>query len=85
MPVQPTLAVAQSSGEGTPRSARFAANHCRRDWSASAVYVGSPQSDQKEDFLTHMVPYVIRNFDSFDPADLSDFVAAVRAAEGDRP
>ncbi|PYS83975.1 MAG: hypothetical protein DMF67_06820 [Acidobacteria bacterium] len=55
------------------------------DWSASAVYVGSPPNDQKEDFLTHMVPYVIRNFSSFDPADLSDFVAAVRAAEGDRP
>lgn len=55
------------------------------DWSASAVYVGAPQSEQKEDFLTHLVPYVIRNFSSFDPADLSDFVAAVRAAEGDRP
>jgi hypothetical protein len=55
------------------------------DWNASAVYVGSPPSDQKEDFLTHMVPYVIRNFSSFDPADLSDFVAALRAAEGDRP
>ena len=57
------------------------------DWSASAVYVGSPPSEQKEDFLTHMVPYVIRNFESFDPADLRDFVAAVRAAEaeGGRP
>jgi hypothetical protein len=55
------------------------------DWSASAVYVGSPPNDQKEDFLTHMVPYVIRNFSSFDPADLRDFVAAVRAAEGGRP
>jgi hypothetical protein len=55
------------------------------DWSASAVYVGAPQSEQKEDFLTHMVPYVIRNFESFDPADLRDFVNAVRAAEGDRP
>lgn len=57
------------------------------DWSASAVYVGSPQSDQKEDFLTHMVPYVIRNFATFDPADLRDFINAVRAAEaeGGRP
>jgi hypothetical protein len=55
------------------------------DWTASAVYVGSPPNEQKEDFLTHMVPYVIRNFDSFDPADLRDFVAAVRAAEGGRP
>ncbi|HEX3559286.1 MAG TPA: DUF4062 domain-containing protein [Pyrinomonadaceae bacterium] len=55
------------------------------DWNASAVYVGSPPNDQKEDFLTHMVPYVIRNFSSFDPADLSDFVAALRSAEGDRP
>jgi TIR domain/Domain of unknown function (DUF4062) len=55
------------------------------DWTASAVYVGSPPNEQKEDFLTHMVPYVIRNFDSFDPADLRDFVNAVRAAEGDRP
>jgi Domain of unknown function (DUF4062)/TIR domain len=57
------------------------------DWSASAVYVGSPQSEQKEDFLTHMVPYVIRNFQTFDPADLRDFVAALRAAEaeGGRP
>ncbi|MDQ5837409.1 MAG: hypothetical protein M3379_11585, partial [Acidobacteriota bacterium] len=55
------------------------------DWTASAVYVGSPPSEQKEDFLTHMVPYVIRNFESFDPADLRDFVNAVRAAEGGRP
>ena len=33
-----------------------------QDWSAAAVYVGAPQSDQKEDFLTHLVPYVIRNY-----------------------
>jgi hypothetical protein len=52
------------------------------DWSARAVYVGSPQNEQKEDFLTHMVPYVIRNFSSFDPTDLRDFVRAVRAVEG---
>jgi hypothetical protein len=50
------------------------------DWTASAVYVASPKSDQKEDFLTHMVPYVVRNFDSFNPNDLQDFVQAVRAA-----
>jgi hypothetical protein len=54
------------------------------DWCASAVYVGSPPSEQKEDFLTHMVPYVIRNFSSFDPNELQDFVNAVRAAEGEQ-
>ena len=52
------------------------------DWLANAVYVGAPQSEQKEDFLTHLVPYVIRNFNSFDPNDLRDFVSAVQAAEG---
>jgi hypothetical protein len=52
------------------------------DWCASAVYVGSPPNEQKEDFLTHMVPYVIRNFSSFDPNDLRDFVSAVQKAEG---
>jgi hypothetical protein len=52
------------------------------DWSASAVYVGAPPNEQKEDFLTHMVPYVIRNYSSFDPNDLRDFVSAVQAAEG---
>jgi hypothetical protein len=52
------------------------------DWSASAVYVGAPQSAQKEDFLTHLVPYVIRNYASFDPNDLHDFVTAVQASEG---
>ena len=54
-----------------------------QDWSVSAVYVGAPQSDQKEDFLTHLVPYVIRNYQSFDPDDLRDFVAAVQASEGE--
>ena len=54
------------------------------DWTASAVYVGAPPSDQKEDFLTHMVPYVIRNVSSFNPEDLRDFVSAVREAEGGR-
>ena len=52
------------------------------DWLANAIYVGAPPSEQKEDFLTHRVPYVIRNFSSFDPNDLRDFVSAVRAAEG---
>jgi hypothetical protein len=52
------------------------------EWTASGVYVGAPLSDQKEDFDTHMVPYVIRNFKSFDPGDLRDFVTAVQAAEG---
>ena len=52
------------------------------DWLANAVYVGAPESEQKEDFLTHLVPYVIRNFSSFDPNDLRDFVTAVQAAEG---
>jgi hypothetical protein len=52
------------------------------DWSASAVYVGAPHNDQKEDFLTHLVPYVIRNYQSFDPNDLRDFVTAVQADQG---
>jgi hypothetical protein len=52
------------------------------DWSASAVYVGAPPDDWKEDFRTHDVPYVIHNFSAFDPKDLSDFVSAVRAANG---
>jgi hypothetical protein len=52
------------------------------DWLANAVYVGAPENEQKEDFLTHLVPYVIRNFNSFDPSDLRDFVGAVQAAEG---
>ena len=52
------------------------------DWLANAVYVGAPPSEQKEDFLTHLVPYVIRNFTSFDPNDLRDFVTAVQASAG---
>ena len=52
-----------------------------QDWCASAVYVGAPLNDQKEDFLTHMVPYVIRNYQSFDPNDLRDFVTAVQSFE----
>lgn len=55
------------------------------DWTASAVYVGQPPSEQKEDFLTHMVPYVIHNLSGFNPDDLRDFVTAVRAAEGVKP
>lgn len=53
-----------------------------QDWIANAIYVGAPESEQKDDFLTHMVPYVIRNFSSFNPNDLQDFVAKVQAAEG---
>ncbi|HWS89205.1 MAG TPA: TIR domain-containing protein [Pyrinomonadaceae bacterium] len=54
------------------------------DWAASAVYVGQPPRDEKEDFLTHMVPYVIHNLSGFNPEDLQDFVRAVREAEGER-
>ncbi|HEV7682978.1 MAG TPA: TIR domain-containing protein [Pyrinomonadaceae bacterium] len=54
------------------------------DWLANAVYVGAPPSEQKEDFLTHLVPYVIRNFTSFDPNDLHEFVTAVQASTGDQ-
>lgn len=54
------------------------------DWAASAVYVGAPPNDQKEDFLTHLVPYVIRNYQSFDPNDLRDFVTAVHTSEGEQ-
>jgi hypothetical protein len=55
------------------------------DWTASAVFVGQPPNEQKEDFLTHMVPYVIHNLSGFNPEDLRDFVRAVREAEGERP
>ena len=53
------------------------------DWAASAVFVGQPPSEQKEDFLTHMVPYVIHNLSGFNPEDLQEFVRAVREAEGE--
>ncbi|MFL6256187.1 MAG: TIR domain-containing protein [Pyrinomonadaceae bacterium] len=53
------------------------------DWTASAVFVGQPPNEQKEDFLTHMVPYVIHNLSGFNPDDLRDFVEAVREAEGE--
>ena len=52
------------------------------DWLANAVYVGAPPNEQKEDFLTHRVSHVIRNFSSFDPNDLRDFVSAVQAGGG---
>ena len=52
------------------------------DWSASAVYVGAPANAQKDDFRTLLVPLVVRNYSSFDPNDLRDFVKAVQAAEG---
>jgi len=52
------------------------------DWTASAVYVGGPRNYQKEDFLTHLVRFVITNFDSFQPTDLHDFLTAVRDAKG---
>lgn len=52
------------------------------DWTASAVFVGQPPNEQKEDFLTHMVPYVIHNLSGFNPEDLRAFVEAVREAEG---
>lgn len=52
------------------------------DWSASAVYVGAPPDDWKAMFRPLDVPYVIHNFQEFNPDDLRDFVSAVRAAEG---
>jgi len=54
-----------------------------QDWMASAVYVGAPQSEQKEDFLTHLVSHVIRNYESFDPNDLHDFVTEVKNSQGE--
>ncbi|HKN82331.1 MAG TPA: hypothetical protein VJW17_02790, partial [Pyrinomonadaceae bacterium] len=54
------------------------------DWCASAVYVGEPANEQKEDFNTHLVSYVIRNFESFDPNHLRDFVNAVQTAAGEQ-
>ena len=52
------------------------------DWTASAVYVGAPANDRKDDFRTLLVPLVIRNYTTFDPNDLRDFVNAVQAMEG---
>jgi hypothetical protein len=53
-----------------------------QDWVANAVYVGSPENQQKERFRTIRAQYLIRNFKSFDPNELSAFVTAVKAAEG---
>lgn len=53
------------------------------DWTASAVYVGEPANEQKEDFNTHLVSYVIHNFSSFDPNHLRDFVNAVQTSAGE--
>lgn len=50
------------------------------DWAASAVYVGQPVKDEKEDFLTHMAP-VIREVKGFNPEDLNEFVKSVEQAE----
>jgi TIR domain len=53
----------------------------QQDWVASAVYVGAPPSERKEDFLTHKVPLVIHNVHGFNPDDLRDFVFAVERAD----
>jgi hypothetical protein len=50
------------------------------DWAASAVYVGAPPKDEKQDFLTHMAS-VIRNVAGFNPEDLREFVSAVEEDE----
>jgi hypothetical protein len=52
------------------------------DWLANAVYVAGPSNEQKEDFFTNMVPYVIRNFQTFDPNDLREFVGAMQQGTG---
>ncbi|HEV7891655.1 MAG TPA: toll/interleukin-1 receptor domain-containing protein [Pyrinomonadaceae bacterium] len=51
------------------------------DWSASAVYVGAPESKPKSKYRLASVP-VIRNFDKFNPEDLRAFISAVQSAEG---
>jgi hypothetical protein len=53
-----------------------------QDWVANAVYVGSPENQQKERFRTIRAGYFIRNFKSFDPNELRDFVTAVKTADG---
>jgi hypothetical protein len=53
-----------------------------QDWVANAVYVGRPQNDQKERYRTLRAEYLIRNFESFDPNKLRDFVGALKAVEG---
>lgn len=52
------------------------------DWSASTVYVGAPKNEQKDDFLTNLVPYIIVNYESFDPKDLHQFVTDLQSVEG---
>ena len=53
------------------------------DWVANAVYVGAPPNQTKGRLSARIwFRYVIRNFSSFDPNDLRDFVTAVQAAEG---
>ena len=52
------------------------------DWVANAVYVGSPPNQQKERFRSIRSDYFVRNFKSFDPNELREFVTAVKAAEG---
>ena len=51
------------------------------DWLANAVYVGTPQSDQKKVFRTHKAK-VIRNFEPFKPDDLREFLSAINASRG---
>jgi hypothetical protein len=51
------------------------------DWAASAVYIASPPTEDKEGFLTHMVPLVIQNFKDFDPAPLEPFVEAAQSGD----
>lgn len=53
-----------------------------RDWSASAVYVGAPPNDHKDEFLTHLAEVIVGNYDKFDPGDLSGFVTKVQTTEG---
>ena len=52
------------------------------DWVANAVYVGSPPNQQKERFRSIRPDYFVRNFKSFDPNELREFVTKVKAAEG---
>jgi hypothetical protein len=48
----------------------------------AAVYVGGPPTDEKEDFHTHEVPFVIRNFSEFSSADLQPFLDAMQTGNG---
>lgn len=52
------------------------------DWVANALYVGSPANQQKERFRSIRADYFVRNFKSFDPNELRDFVTKVKASEG---